>query len=231
MGTTTGRTVVLYARVSTILQQNAASQLAELRAVARARGWKIVAEFTEQASGADDERPKLLAALEVLRSGRAKLLAAVSLDRVTRSLSHLLKLIAILQAYRADLVCTRDGNLDTTTASGRAFIQVRGVFAEMERALDSERAKEFAAIRKAQGLPNGRPLIMSIGAVARAIALRRGGPSCPDARSEGFPDQRPPTWSEIAKKLRAEGFGEISAATICRRVGEAVRNPPRKSAA
>lgn len=221
MGTTTGRSVVLYARVSTILQQNAAAQLAELRTVARARGWKIVAEFTEQASGADDERPKLLAALEVLRSGRAKLLAAVSLDRVTRSLSHLLKLIDILQDYSADLVCTRDGNLDTTTASGRAFLQVRGVFAEMERSLDSERAKEFAAIRKAQGLPNGRPQIMTIGAVARALQLRK--------RKEDNGTVH--TWAWIAARLEEEGFGEISAATICRRVGEAVRNPPRKSAA
>jgi DNA invertase Pin-like site-specific DNA recombinase len=221
MGTTTGKSVVLYARVSTILQQNAAAQLAELRTVARARGWKIVAEFTEQASGADDERPKLLAALEVLRSGRAKLLAAVSLDRVTRSLSHLLKLIDILQDYSADLVCTRDGNLDTTTASGRAFLQVRGVFAEMERSLDSERAKEFAAIRKAQGLPNGRPQIMTIGAVARALQLRK--------RKED--DGTVHTWAWIAARLEEEGFGEISAATICRRVGEAVRNPPRRSAA
>lgn len=229
MGTTTGRSVVLYARVSTILQQNAAAQLAELRTVARARGWKIIAEFTEQASGADDARPQLEAALTVLRSGRAKLLAAVSLDRITRSLSHLLKLLDILQSYRADLVCTRDGNLDTTTASGRAFIQVRGVFAEMERALDSERAKEFAAIRKAQGLPNGRPQIMSIGAVARALQLRKT--IVVDAGAGAAGDQRPPTWAEIAKKLRAEGFGEISAATICRRVGEVVRNPPRRSAA
>jgi DNA invertase Pin-like site-specific DNA recombinase len=221
MGTTTGRSVVLYARVSTILQQNAAAQLAELRTVAKARGWKIIGEFTEQASGADDARPQLEAALTVLRSGRAKLLAAVSLDRITRSLSHLLKLLDILQAYGADLVCTRDGNLDTTTASGRAFIQVRGVFAEMERALDSERAKEFAAIRKAQGLPNGRPMLMSIGAVARALTLRK--------RRED--DGSIHTWAWIAERLEEEGFGEISPATICRRVGEAVRNPPHRTAA
>lgn len=218
---TSGRSVVLYARVSTILQQNAKAQLAELRTVGKARGWKIVGEFTEQASGADNDRPQLAAALAVLRTGRGRILAAVSLDRVTRSLAHLLQLLDILQSYRADLVCTRDGALDTTTASGRAFIAVRGVFAQMERELDSERSREFAAIRKAQGLPNGRPQLMTVGAVVRALQLRR--------RTED--DGRIHTWAWIAARLQEEGFGEISAATICRRVGEAVRNPPRKSVA
>jgi len=221
---TSGRSVVLYARVSTILQQNAKAQLAELRTVGRARGWKIVAEFTEQASGADDARPRFAEAMAVLASGRGQILATVSLDRVTRSLAHLLQVVDQIRTYGADLVCVRDGDLDTTTASGRAFLQVRGVFAELERALSSERAREFAAVRKAQGLPNGRPSTMSLGAVVRAIALRR-------QVVVGDGDQRPPTWSEIAGQLRAEGFGEITPATICRRVGEAVRNPPRKSAA
>ncbi len=213
-------TVVLYARVSTILQQNAAAQLAELRAVGKSRGWRIVGEFTERASGADNERPKLAAAMSVLRSGKAKILAAVSLDRVTRSLAHLLQLLDTLRDYRADLVCTRDGALDTTTASGRAFLAVRGVFAQMERELDSERSREFAAIRKAQGLPNGRPQLMSADAVTRAIKLR--------ARKED--DGTAHTWAWIAARLEEEGFGEISGATICRRVHEALRNPPRRAA-
>lgn len=220
MGATTGRSVVLYARVSTVLQQNAAAQLAELRTVATARGWNIVGEFTEQASGADNDRPQLAAALAVLRSGRARVLAAVSLDRVTRSIAHLLQLLEILKEYRSDLVCTRDGDLDTTTPSGRAFIQMRGVFAEFERALDSERSREFAAVRKAQGLPNGRRSTMSAAAVARAISLRG------DAR-------RPTstmTWAGIAITLRKEGFGEIHPATICRRVIEDLRNPPSQQA-
>jgi DNA invertase Pin-like site-specific DNA recombinase len=200
-----------------VLQQNAAAQLDELRAICFARGWEIVGEFVEQASGADVNRPELACALAVLRAGRAKTLVAVSLDRVSRSLAHLLQLAEILSSYGAELVCTRDGDLDTSTPMGKAFFQMRGVFAEFERALAGERSREFAAVRKAQGLPNGRPSTMTAAAVARAVVLR-GEPG-------------PPPWSFIAHQLRAEGHGDIHPATVSRRVTEALRNPPTEATA
>lgn len=208
--------MVPYARVSTQLQEHPDAQIAELRKVGEARGWQWACDpLIETASGADRQRPKLAAALSLLRSGKANALAAVSLDRVSRSLAHVLELIELFNAYGAALICTRDGDLDTTTPTGRAFVQLRGLFAEFERALSSERSREYAATRKAAGLQVGRRDSMSAAALDRAVALRTGA--------------RPPSWRAIARQLQAEGFTSHPAATLSRRVRD-VRNPPLNGA-
>ena len=75
---------------------------------------------------------------------------AWSLDRLGRSLQHLL---ALLEAKRVDLYLDRQG-VDTTTPGGRALFQMMGVFAEFERAMIQERVKTGLARAKL-----GRPQI------------------------------------------------------------------------
>ncbi len=197
--------VVPYARVSTKLQEHPDAQVAELRRVGAARGWSWAsAPLVETASGADRTRPELARAMALIRSGRANALAAVSLDRISRSVTHTLELFEVLQAHGAALICTRDGDLDTTTPAGMAMMQLRAVFAEFERALARERSREYAAVRKAKGLRTGRLDSMAPATIARARELRR----------MGFP---PPSWRVIASQLVAEGFPSHPPATLHRR--------------
>ncbi len=209
--------VVPYARVSTKLQEHPDAQISELQRIGTVRGWSWACDpLIETASGADRARPQLARAMALIRAGQANALAAVSLDRISRSLSHTLELFEQLQAHGAQLICTRDGDLDTTTPAGRAMMQLRAVFAEFERGLARERSREYAAVRKAEGLPIGRHDSLAPATLARAIELRRG--------------PAPPSWRAIASRLEAEGFASHPAATLSRRV-RAVQNPPSNGAA
>jgi DNA invertase Pin-like site-specific DNA recombinase len=199
---------ILYARVSTVLQEHPDAQLGELRRVAVSRGWSIETEVVERASGADRKRPRLAEVMAAIAAGRANILAAVSLDRVTRSVGHLIELVDDLQSYSAELVCPRDGQLDTTTAQGRAFLVVRGVFAELERELARERAREFSRERAAQGFRIGRPPKIP----PRALAL--------------LAQWEPSSVHAAAAMLVGAGFPKFNRKTLARALAKI---PPRQA--
>jgi DNA invertase Pin-like site-specific DNA recombinase len=81
------------------------------------------------------------------------------LDRLGRSLRHLLSVLDDLQAWGVGFASARDPGLDTTTPSGRLLLQVLGAFAEFERELIRERI--LAGVRRAQasGKHCGRPKV------------------------------------------------------------------------
>ena len=114
-----------YARVSTE-DQGTDPQLDELRAA----GCETVLE--EHASGADRSRPVLARLLRDIRSGET--LVVVRLDRLARSVSHLLAVIEQLEANGAHFRSLRDP-IDTTTPQGMFSLQVLGAVAQLERAL------------------------------------------------------------------------------------------------
>src|SRR5690349_13410830 len=90
----------LYARVSTD-GQDTSNQLVELRAVAERMGWKVVAEYVDHGiSGAKgpDQRPQLKAMLKAVARGELDVVAAWSVDRLGRSLQHLVDLLGDLHA-------------------------------------------------------------------------------------------------------------------------------------
>ncbi len=90
--TPAGARVALYARVSTG-GQTADNQLLALRAFAGARGWAAT-EFTDQGvSGAREKRPALDAMLAAVRVRKVGVVACVKLDRLARSVSHLVSLV------------------------------------------------------------------------------------------------------------------------------------------
>ncbi len=177
---------VLYARVSTADKgQDWAAQLEELRKVARQRGWSVVAEFHDMMSGAKASRPGLDEAIALCRRGGADIFAAVSVDRVGRSVSNFLAFVEQLEAMGVKLACTRDGDMDMTTPQGRAFMQLRAVFAELERKFTAQRIREALAVRRERGVKLGRPRTIDHGKLARARELRRRGRS----------------WSQVAGEL------------------------------
>ena len=83
------------------------------------------------------------------------MIAAWSVDRLGRSLQHLVGLLNELQALKCHLYLHQQA-IDTTTPSGRAMFQMCGVFAEFERAIIVERVNSGLARAKAKGIKLGR---------------------------------------------------------------------------
>ena len=168
------RQAAIYVRVSTA-DQNVANQQRELEAVAHRHGWKVVEVFSDHGvSGAKDKRP----ALDRLRQGIARkdfdVVAAWSVDRLGRSLQHLLGLLGELRAKNVDLYLHQQG-LDTSTPAGKALFQMLGVFAEFERAIIIERVHAGLRRARSQGVKLGRPRVaVDLG---RAVAMRSEGKS------------------------------------------------------
>jgi DNA invertase Pin-like site-specific DNA recombinase len=150
--------VALYLRVSTD-RQTVENQRIDLRRVAEQRGWIIVGEYIDQGvSGAKgrEQRPEFDRLCRDASQGRFDLIAAWAIDRLGRTLKHLVTLLDELQAWRVGLYLHQQ-QIDTTTAAGRAFLQMAGIFAEFERSIIVERVHAGLARARAQGKRLGRP--------------------------------------------------------------------------
>jgi DNA invertase Pin-like site-specific DNA recombinase len=158
MTTAKGKRVALYARVSTS-GQTVANQEQELRAVAERHGWQVVETFTDRGiSGAKDRRPGLDKLMKGIARKDYDLVAAWSVDRIGRSLQHLLGFLGEMKAKNVDLYLHQQG-LDTSTPAGKAMFQMLGVFAEFERAMIVERVHAGLRRARAQGIRLGRPRV------------------------------------------------------------------------
>jgi len=136
-----------YARVSTEDQATDA-QVDALKAA----GCAVI--FREHMSGGKASRPELAKALA--RVQRGDVLVVARLDRLARSLSHLLSVIAELDAKAAGFKSLADP-IDTTTPQGRFALQVLGAVAELERALIQERTKDGLRAARKRGRIGGNP--------------------------------------------------------------------------
>lgn len=140
--------IIGYARVSTH-DQDCALQEATLKAA----GCNVVR--CEKRSGTTtDGRVELATILDFLQPGDT--LLVTRLDRLGRSLEDLLGICGRIQEQGAALRATEQ-NIDTSSAAGRAFMQMLGVFAEFEVALKKERQAEGIAKAKAAGVYSQRP--------------------------------------------------------------------------
>ncbi len=139
--------VLGYARVSTA-QQNVDMQVRELNAAGAERVW------TEQMSGGRDDRPELAALLAYARSGDT--VVVWRLDRLGRSLPHLLAVVEDLDARGVELRSLTE-SIDTTSPGGRLVFHVFAAVAQFERALAGERSAAGVAAARAAGRTPGRP--------------------------------------------------------------------------
>ena len=136
-----------YARVSTT-DQDTALQVATLRAA----GCGVVRE--EKASATTTEgRTELQTILEFLRPG--DVLTVTRIDRLARSIADLQAIVKTIREKGAALACTEQP-VDTSTAAGKAFLDMLSVFAEFETNLRRERQMEGIAKAKAAGVYKGR---------------------------------------------------------------------------
>jgi DNA invertase Pin-like site-specific DNA recombinase len=132
---------VFYARVST-KDQRLDLQLD----AARKLGVRTANIFVEKASGMRHDRPQLAKALGTLRPGDT--LAAFKLDRIGRSLAHLTKLLAELEARGIHFRTVEDG-LSTQGSTGKLVLHMLGAVAQFERDLVLERTR--AGLAASQG--------------------------------------------------------------------------------
>ena len=110
--------------------------------------------FTDKASGAKAQRPGLDACLDELRQG--DVLLVWRLDRLGRSMPHLVTLIEDLRQRGVGFRSLCDGAIDTTTASGELIFNVFASLAQFERRLIQERTRAGLQIARARGRQGGR---------------------------------------------------------------------------
>lgn len=138
-----------YARVSSP-SQNLDAQIDNLKNAGCAR------VFTDTTSGTKMQRKGWDELMAYIRGG--DILVITELSRMSRSLSHLLEIIKDLNAREVGLKSLRE-NIDTSSATGRAFISIMGAVSQMELEIKSERAEAGRAAAKARGKSGGRPAI------------------------------------------------------------------------
>src|SRR5271156_5946817 len=146
-----------YARASTA-DQDVAIQIAALKAA----GCEPIR--SEKRSGSSVEgRAELATVLSFLRAGDT--LTVTRIDRLARSIGDLQDIVRQLKAKGGALKATEQP-IDTSTAAGKAFLDMLGVFAEFETNLRRERKMEGIAAAKARGVYKGRPQTIEAADVA-----------------------------------------------------------------
>lgn len=168
--------------------------------------------FVDQASGVLDERPELNKLIEQLQPGNT--LVVWKLDRLGRSLRHLIDVVSELQGRGVGFRSLHE-NIDTATSGGKLVFHVFGALAEFERDMIRERTYAGLAAARARGRKGGRPSSMTpaklrmaremydkreytveviaktIG-VSKATVYRHLGVASKDAGNEGVRATNPP---------------------------------------
>ncbi len=158
-------TAIGYARVSTA-DQNLEIQEAALRGA----GCEVVR--SEKRSGTTMRgRTELQTVLDFLRPG--DLLVVTRIDRLARSVGDLQDIVRAVRAKGASLRATEQP-IDTTTAAGKAFLDMLAVFAEFETNLRKERQAEGIAKARAAGVYKGRPATIDASKVRQLKAQGMG---------------------------------------------------------
>jgi len=145
----------LYARVSTS-RQDLDLQLEELRQFAPRRGWAVVGEYADITSGATTRRPGLDRLLQDAHRGRFDVLVIWKLDRLGRSLVHMVQTMEDLLDRGIGVVSATEAHMDSTTAQGRLLRNIFASVAEYERELIRERVRAGQARARAKGVRFGR---------------------------------------------------------------------------
>ena len=154
--------LVGYMRVSTAEQS-----LALQRDALLAAGIEPERIYEDTCSGTVADRPGLVRALDVVRAGDA--LVVWKLDRIGRSLAHVVELVGTLQAKGIGLKVLT-GGIDTTSATGRLVFGIFATLSEFERDLIHERTMAGLAAARARGRTGGRPRLMTRAKLRTAMA-------------------------------------------------------------
>ncbi len=168
--------VAIYARVSTVDKgQDPETQLIALRDYIEHRGFQIVGEYIDYASGTREDRPHYRALLEAARKRQLDVVLVWRYDRFARSTQALVQALKEFQSLGVDFISYQE-NIDTTTPQGEMIFTVMASLAQFESALISERVKAGMARAKAQGKRISRSPIVK-GTQVRIAELHEQGVS------------------------------------------------------
>jgi len=151
----------LYCRVSTS-DQNTESQEAELRAYAKARGWKVAKVYKDTMSGGTNSRPALNQLMADIRRRSTELVVLVwRFDRFARSVSHLLQALETFRELGVEFVSLTEA-IDTGSAMGRTVFTILAAISELERSVIRDRVRMGIEHARRQGKILGRPPIKKL---------------------------------------------------------------------
>ena len=167
--------VAIYCRVSTD-EQHADTQEIICHAACNRQGYAVFKVYKDVISGTKSSRPAFNQLLEDMRSRQFDAIMVTKLDRLGRSLQHLLSLFEEFGTRGVEFIAVTQ-NIDTSSSAGKLQMQIMGAFAEFERNLISERTKE--GMKRAKGIGKRGP--------DKIPRKRRGG-----AKSGSFQDK----WSD-----------------------------------
>lgn len=198
--------IIGYARVSTT-GQTLEGQVTALREA----GAERVVE--ETGSGGDRQRPALAKLLRTMRRG--DVLLVVRIDRLARSVAHLLEVIESLEACGAGFRSLGDP-VDTTTPQGKFTLQILGAVAELERALIRERTLAGLEVARKAGRIGGNPKLRARDPEAlKALSRARDDLFFNEINASGE------EWVPVVRRLRPQSSWETVAEAINR------QNPAR----
>jgi DNA invertase Pin-like site-specific DNA recombinase len=168
--------VALYLRVSTDEQTIDNQQLA-LEEIAQAHSdWQVVASYTDEGisgSKGRNRRPGFDRLVKDAIRRKFDLVAAVSVDRLGRSLQDLVGFLAEIRSAGVDLYLHKQA-IDTSTPAGKALFQMIGVFSEFEVEMIRERTRAGLVRARAAGKQLGRPRLIAEKAAAIRQAIKDG---------------------------------------------------------
>jgi len=147
--------VGIYARVSTN-EQNSKTQLLELRNFCERNDYLVIREYVDNGvSGSKDSRPAFDEMLIDMRQGKINCIIVYKLDRIGRSLQHLLNLFEEFDKRKIDFISTTQ-NINTNTPEGKMFLRMLMVLAEYEREIIVCRIHSGLARARTEGKPIGK---------------------------------------------------------------------------
>jgi DNA invertase Pin-like site-specific DNA recombinase len=182
------QTVVIYARVSTD-KQTTDSQLASLREYCARHDWQDVQVITDTISGSKSSRKGLDALMKAVRAGKVAVVLSYNLDRLGRSLSHLMLLLGEFAAHKVALIVPGQGiNTSSSNPASALLLNMLGAIAQFEHSIIVERVNAGLAAARRRGIKLGRPATLDAhrenvarlrakGMTGRAIAKEIGIPS------------------------------------------------------
>ena len=169
--------VAIYVRVSTH-QQTTQNQLIELYEVCERNDWTVVEEYNETVSGTKgiEDRTELNRLLTDASRKKFDKVVVWSVDRVGRSMKHLVSVLSQLKDLEVDIYSYKQG-IDTSTTMGASFFHMVGIFAELENNMRRER--QVIGIKRAlsQGVRFGRKDVVDEDMEYQIYQLRTKGKS------------------------------------------------------
>jgi DNA invertase Pin-like site-specific DNA recombinase len=167
--------VAIYTRVSTQDQSNEGQQH-ELRQYAKRRGWAVTRVYADKISGLKSTRPALDQLLHDAKTGKFDCTLVWRIDRLGRSVTHLLEVLETLRGLHVEFVSLSEA-IDTTSPAGLLVFTVLAAVAALERSILVERIRLGLDNAKRRGVRLGRPALKNLDAaeISKIRAERRKG--------------------------------------------------------